>query len=220
MIELAIIFMILVVLLGIGFSMLHLSNNHSVTAPDRSSSTFADTHFTPTQMYLDHASGTGIAINEAAQTICIIQSATQPPHFVHFTELAASFILRNGEVIHATLRTHPQEYAALANDLQDQLSTKSESKLSTSTENTRNQKIELCLTMLGQESSIQTINFLDMETKEEGIMFTKAMASTKHWHHLLSDLIQQANGVKASSESAQPPHRQAQDQDSAALIAD
>ncbi|WP_454063078.1 hypothetical protein [Candidatus Nitrospira salsa] len=210
MIELVIIFIILVVLLGIGFSILHLSKNSSVTAPDPTSSTFADSHFTPTQMYLDHASGTGIAINESTQTVCVIQSATRPPHFVHFTELAASFILKNGEIIHTTLRTHPQEYAAMANDLQGQLRTKAESMPSTSTGNTQNQKIELGIALLGQESSIHMIDFLDMETKEEGIMFTKAMASTKHWHHLLSDLIQEANGVKASSESVQPPHRHAQ----------
>ncbi|GJL66449.1 MAG: hypothetical protein NPIRA05_14200 [Nitrospirales bacterium] len=216
MIELVIIFMTLTVLLGIGFSLLHLSKNQSQTAPGPPSSTFADTHFTPTQMYLDHASGTGIAINESTQTICVIQSATQPPRFVHFTELVASCIRKNGETIHSTLRTHPQGYAAMANDLQGQLGTKAESTQSNSTGNTRNQKIELCIAMLGQESSIYIINFLDMETKEGGVMATKAMASTTHWHRLLSDLIQQANGSKASSEPLPPQHPQ----DTAALVAD
>jgi len=218
MIELVIIFIIIVVMLGIGFSMLHLSKTQTYAAPAPSSSTFAETSFTPTQMYLDHVGGTGIAVNESTHTICVIQSTAQPPHFSRFTELTASFILKNGEVMHTTLRTHPQEYADMANALQVQLQTRTEPLPPTPIGHTKNQKIELCLALFGQESSIHVINFLDMETKEEGIIFNKAMTSTKHWHHLLSDLIQQANGVKTRSESGQSPDRHSQD--TAALVAD
>ncbi|GJL55773.1 MAG: hypothetical protein NPIRA02_29050 [Nitrospirales bacterium] len=217
MIEFGIIFLIIVVMLGAGFSLLHLSNNQPSSEPAVPSSTFAETQFTPTQMYLDHAGQHGIALNESTRTICVIHSSTRPPQLLQFTELAGSFILKNGTVIHSTLRTQPQEYAMLANTLQEQIGAVNAAEPPNARDNTNNQKVELCLVTLDQEHSIHRITFLDMETKEEGILFNKAMASTKHWHHLLSDLIQQANAVETQAEFS--PSSQNQSQDSTMLVA-
>ncbi|WP_447968854.1 hypothetical protein [Nitrospira sp. M1] len=198
-------------MLGVGFSLLHLSNKQPSSPPSLPASTFAETQFTPTQMYLDQAGQHGIALNESTRTICVIHSTTHPPQLLQFTELAGSFILKNGTIIQSTLRTHPQEYAVRANTLQEQMGAINPVKAPISSSNTHNQKVELCVATLEQELSIHRISFLDMETKEGGILFNKAMASTKHWHHLLSDLIQQANDVKTQPESVQSPLGQSQD---------
>jgi hypothetical protein len=44
-----------------------------------------------------------------------------------------------------------------------------------------------------QENPIHIVNFLDMETKEGGILFEKAISTAKHWQYVLEGLILQAD---------------------------
>ncbi len=195
MIELNIIFIVTVLILGVSLGLLQHRKTVGPDAPPPAA--FANTNFTPTQMYMDNTGGSGIALNDSTKTICVIQSSTLPPRFIHFTDLIAVFMLKNGVIIHKTLRTLPQEYATIAQESQSKLPVTPESS-SNPSPNDQTQKIDLCLAMQDQENPNHLVNFLDMDTKEDGILFNKAMVSAKHWYQLLSDLIQQANGVKTS----------------------
>ena len=203
MIELAIVFVVIVVILGMGIVLSLLGKTTPPQAP--APSTFANTNFTPTQMYLNNAGGTGIALNETSKTLCVMQSSTLPPQLVHFTDLVAAFVLKNDSIIHKTLRRHPKEIAIIAKGFQSKLTAGSgQESMTPPSSGDQTQKIDLCLIIHAQESQLHIVNFLDMDTKEKGILFNKAMVSAKHWYQLLSDLIQQANGQETPQDSSPP----------------
>ena len=198
MIELGIIFIMIVALLVVGLILLSLGNSsRSQTLP---STTFEDSNFTPTQMYLDNAGGVGIALNESTKTLCMIQSSTLPPRLLHFTDIVASFVLKNNSIIHKTLRSNPKEFAIMAKEMQGRLALGAGQDSTHPNPKDQTQKIDLHLVIHDQEHPIHTVNFLDMDAKEGGVIYEKAMVSAKHWHHLMSDLIQQANTKYVDSE--------------------
>ena len=45
------------------------------------------------------------------------------------------------------------------------------------------QKIDLCLVINDKDDPIHLINFLDMDAKEGGVIYDKALNNVKHWHH-------------------------------------
>lgn len=204
MIEFAIIFIMIVIILVVGYSLLHLGISSQQKVP--TSSAFESTSFTPTQMYLDNAGGTGLALNESSKTICLIQSSTLPPQTLDYTDLVASFLVKNGVVLQQTLREKPQNMAELAKKSQEQLETRSGRVEITPSPEDQTQQIDLHLVIHDQERPNHVINFLDMDAKEGGVIYKKAMASAKHWHHLTSDLIQQANAHQPSPDHL--PQRQ------------
>ncbi len=215
MIELGIIFIIVTVVLILGFSLLHL--NKTASSNDSQTKKFANTDFIPTQMFLDTTSDTGIAINESSKSLCLIQSSTLPPQFVHFSDIVASFVMKNDDILQKTLRTAPQEVADLAKEARKKIGNDDEngwgSPTSDSQADSQAQKINLTIVIQHQSNPIYTVNFLDMDTKEDGIIYGKALVSAKHWHHLVSDLINQANTWNQTSETSNiqkpnqsPPH--------------
>lgn len=56
-----------------------------------------------------------------------------------------------------------------------------------------NQRIDLVATVLDEIHPYHVVNFLDMETKVGGIIFEKALTTSKHWHYVLDGLILQAD---------------------------
>ena len=56
-----------------------------------------------------------------------------------------------------------------------------------------NQRIDVLAVIHDQDDPFHVVNFLDMETKEGGILFEKAMSTATHWHYVLDGLILQAD---------------------------
>ena len=200
MLEFGITFIIVIVVLLTGYSLLHLGKTASSNGAQNQ--TFGNTDFIPTQMFLDNTSGTGVAINEASKSLCLIQSSTLPPQFVHFSDLVASFLIKNEGIVQKTLRTAPQEVGDIAKEAQQKIGNSHEQGSGSPPSNTQSQKIDLTIVIQHQDNPIHTVTFLDMDTKEDGIIYNKAMVSAKHWHHLVSDLIHQANGGGHTSENS------------------
>ncbi len=197
MLEIGIFFIVTVGIIVVGFTLLQLGHSSSKTS---SPGTFANTDFIPTQMYLDNTGFAGIALNESSKTICVIQSPTHPPQLFYFTDLIATFVIQNEAIIQKTLRTFPKEIAAVAKEVQDKIGTGKVEAVDSSPPEDQIQKIDLYVVIKDQECPIHIINFFNMKTKDNGIIYNKAMVSVKHWHHLLSDLIQVLNGANEASE--------------------
>ena len=56
-----------------------------------------------------------------------------------------------------------------------------------------NQRIDLIVLINDEHDPLHIVNFLDMETKEGGILYEKALGTARHWHDVLNDLILQAD---------------------------
>ena len=155
-------------------------------------------------MYLDNGGSGGIAINEGTKQVCLMKSAESPPRYLSCTELLASGILINGVFLGQTTRTNPKE---IIDVVQGKLKEILAAEASEPSANNPSQKIDLCLVINDTDDPIHLINFLDMDAKEGGVIYDKAMNNVEHWHHLLSEFINQAdNQMISTTYDAKLPH--------------
>ena len=150
------------------------------------------TNFIPSQMYMGNDGLGGIAVNERTHQICLFTSPTISPRILPITDLLGSSIIKNGEVLGEGKRTHPQEMVLFIKELHPQKKSLIK-RLHMGSSNNSNQRIDLLVVTHDQEEPILVVNFLDMETKEGGILFEKAMSTAMHWHYVLDGLILQAD---------------------------
>ena len=194
--ELAIVFALLLIVVIVGVLLLQLGAPFTKTMSESSSVGSQD--FIPSQMYLDNGGSGGIAINEGTKKLCLMKSAEAPPRYLFFTELLASGVLKNGVFLDQTTRTNPTDIIEVIRELEGSLKATLSTEAHDPSQRNRTQKIDLCLVINDKEDPIQLINFLDMDAKEGGVIYDKALNNVKHWHHLLSELINQADNQALS----------------------
>ena len=190
----ALIFALILIVLLFGVLLLHLGAPSRKNTSD--SSNVGTQDFLPSQMYLDNGGSGGIAINEGTKKVCLMKSAEAPPRYLSSTELLASGILKNGVFLGQTTRTNPKE---IIDDVQGKLKEILATEASEPSPNNQSQKIDLCLVINDTDDPIHLINFLDMDAKEGGVIYDKALNNVKHWHHLLSEIINQADNQMISN---------------------
>jgi len=186
------LFLTLVVMITIGglFFILGLSpksNNSSKKAIE-------GTDFIPSQMYMGNEGRGGLAVNERTHKICLFTSPTSAPRILPSTDLIGALLVKNGEILGEGKRTHPKEVVTFANELNLQKESLIKS-FHMGWASGGNQRIDLLVVVHDQDDPILAINFLDMETKEGGLLFEKAMSTATHWHYVLDGLILEADGL-------------------------
>ena len=152
------------------------------------------TDFTPSQMFMGKDSLSGLAVNEHTHQICLFESPTFPPRVLPIIDLIGSYLINNGEVLGEGKRSYPEEILTFSNEIQG---TKEDLIKSLHIESPHgpNQRIDLVVLVHNQDNPIHIVNFLDMETKEGGILFEKAISTAKHWQYVLEGLILQADQI-------------------------
>ncbi len=144
--------------------------------------------FIPTQMYRGTDGAGGLALNEETSQTCLLKNASSPPRLVPLGDLVGIVLMKNGEMIRQRFRTRPKSLQLFVKAVQDQIqplmNPESHSKGDSS-----NQRIDLILAIHDEADPLHIVNFIDMETKEGGILFEKAMGNGKHWYYLLDGLI-------------------------------
>ena len=150
--------------------------------------------FIPTQMYLGADGMGGLAINEQTYQICLLQQASTPPRLFSVKDLMGAFLVLNGEMLGQGLRTKPLHIRRFAQSLTLQVDSLIR-QLCPHPPSTRrsNQRIDLIVAVHDQNHCLHVVNFLDMDTKEGGILYEKALGTAKHWHSLLDGLILKAD---------------------------
>jgi len=163
--------------------------------PDPSTQTQAtrvpDLDFIPTQMYRGTDGMSGLAVNEQTNQICLFKNPNRPPRLFSLGDLIGTFLVKNGEIIGQGLRTRPKTIQGFVKALQSQVISLINSSMPESRDS--NQRIDLIVGVYDPEDPLYVITFLDMETKEGGILFEKAMSTGNHWHYLLDGLILKAD---------------------------
>ena len=144
--------------------------------------------FIPTQMYRGTDGAGGLAVNEETYQTCLLKDASTPPRLVPLGDLVGLVLVKNGEMIRQRFRTRPKSLQLFVQAVQDRIQPLI-SPENNSGGDTSNQRIDLILAIHDEEDPLHIINFLDMETKEGGILFEKAMGNAKHWYYLLDGLI-------------------------------
>lgn len=150
------------------------------------------TNFLPSQMYMGTDGLSGLAINERTRQICLLKPPPSAPHLLPITDLIGSSFIKNGELCGEGKRAYPKEIVTFSSQLQRKKEALIKS-LHIAAAHGSNQRIDILMVTHDQDDPFHIVNFLDMETKEGGILFEKAMSTATHWHYVLDGLILQAD---------------------------
>ncbi len=149
-------------------------------------------NFIPSQMFMGTDGQNGLAVNERTQNICLITSPSSSPRLLSTNDLIGSYLIKNGDLLGEGKRSNPQELVIFLNEVQRQKDSLIAS-LHMEAAHGSTQRIDLLVVVHDQEDPLHVVNFLDMETKEGGILFEKALSAATHWHHVLDGLILEAD---------------------------
>ena len=195
------LFLALLVMITIGGLFLILS--HSPAPQHASAKKIDGTDFLPSQMYMGGDSLGGLAVNERTRQICLLKSSTSPPELFPINDLVGSYLVKNGEIIGEGKRNHPKETVIFLQGLHRQKESLI-TNLHMEASSEGRQRIDLLVMVRDLNDPILVVNFLDMETKEGGILFEKALSTATHWHYVLDGLILEADHLtKTPSEATQ-----------------
>ncbi len=153
------------------------------------------TSFIPSQMFLSPDGNSGLAVNEQSHQICLLGKPSRPPQILPISKLIGSVLVKNGEILGEGKRSQPKEIVQFLRELQRTEESIIRELHPPSPQGT-NQRVDLLILIHHEINPIHVVNFLDMDTKEGGILFEKAMGAAKHWHYVLDGLILQADFQK------------------------
>ena len=159
-----------------------------------SAQTIEGTDFIPSQMFMGKDNLGGLAVNEHTHQICLFTEPSAPPRLLCLTDLIGSYLIKNGEVLGEGKRSYPEEILTFLHEIHGSTEDLIKS-LHIESSQKSNQRIDLLVFVHDQDNPIHVVNFLDMETKEGGILFEKAISTAKHWQYVLEELILQADQI-------------------------
>jgi hypothetical protein len=192
--DFALMFVVLLVCLAFGAIMLTVSMGPP-KENKKEESRIQGTSFIPSQMFMSTEGHGGIAVNEHNLNICLLQTPTAPPRLLHISNLVGSFLVKNGAVHNETLRTAPKSLISFQKLMHPNAERLIKS-WQTSSSQKDNQRIDLMVWIHDEDEPFHVVNFLNMETKEGGILFEKSLDTATHWHKVLKGLIHQADQLQ------------------------
>ena len=188
--DFTLMFAVLLVCFALGAIVLTLSLNPSVT--NQEENRIQGTSFIPSQMFMNNDGLGGIAVNDKTLQFCLLKNPECPPRMLHISHLVGSFLVRNGEILGEGKRTGPKALISFQKIMHSHVKKLVRSSQASSSQ-PGNQRIDLLVLIHDEDDPLHTINFLDMETKEGGILYEKALGTANHWHNVLDGLILQAD---------------------------
>jgi hypothetical protein len=188
--DFTLMFVVLLVCLALGAIVLTLSLSPAVK--NQKENQIQGTSFIPSQMFMSNDGLGGIAVNDKTLKICLLHTPTAPPRVLHISSLVGSFLVKNGEILEETLRTGPQSLISFQKIMHSNAERLIKS-WQTSPSQKDNQRIDLIVWIHDEDDPFHVVNFLNMETKEGGILYEKSVGTATHWHNVLDGLILQAD---------------------------
>lgn len=161
------------------------------------------TNFIPSQLFISQDGLAGLAVNDQTLRICLLKHQPTPPRLLPITDLVGTFLVKNGEILGEGLRTGPKALLSFQKVMHSNVERLIKSWQATSSLKD-NQRIDLIVLIHDDHDPLHVVNFLDMETKEGGILYEKALGTATHWHYVLDGLILQADQhARPQTESVQ-----------------
>jgi len=188
--DVTLIFFVFLVCIVLGAIVLTLSMSPS--GKHEQEKPIQGTNFLPSQMFMSNDGLGGIAVNDQTLRICLLNNPAIPPRLLPITGMVGTFLVKNGEILGEGLRTHPKSLLSFQKVMHSNVERLIKSWQTTSS-NKGNQRIDLIVLIQDEQDPLHVVNFLDMETKEGGILYEKALGTAKHWQYVLDGLILQAD---------------------------
>lgn len=161
--------------------------------------------FNPTQQFIGNDGHSGIAIDEDRKKVCLIThlygNNMVNTEVLSYQDLISSEVFEDEKTITSTSRSS-QIGGALVGGIAFGGVGAIIGGLSGKTTSTQKPKrIDLRITVNRTASPIHDVNFMNIETEREGIIYTVALQQARHWHGLISILIRQADEEYSPSRS-------------------
>jgi hypothetical protein len=150
------------------------------------------TNFIPSQMFMSNDGLCGLAVNDQKLRLCLLKNPEIPPQLLPISGLVGSFLVKNGEILGERLRTGPNALITFQTVMHSNVKRLISSWQTTASPHD-NQRIDLIVLTHDESDPLHVVNFLDMETKEGGILYEKALSTATHWHAMLNELILHAD---------------------------
>ncbi len=188
--DFTVVFLILVGVIGLGaiFMILHSKPPEKALPQEK----IEGTNFIPSQMFMGSDGLSGIAVNEQQQTVCLLGLPSATPRILSSTQLVGSLVVKNSEILEQGVRSVPEDLPKWFEQQQRSLQ-RHINQLNHDPTGRSNQRIDLIAILHDPEDPFHTVNTLDMDTKEGGILFEKALGTARHWHAILDGLLLQAD---------------------------
>lgn len=181
---------VIIIIAGLFLILSQASGQHQASAKQ-----IEGTSFIPSQMFMGSDGLGGLAVNEHTLQICLLGSPSHATRILPITQLLGTFLIHNGEILGEGKRNQPKEMVMFLNDLRHKKESLIKSLHIGGWSSAGNERIDLLVVVHDQDDPILVVNFLDMETKEGGILFEKSMSTARHWHNVLDGIILQADQI-------------------------
>jgi hypothetical protein len=188
--DIILMYVVCVVCLVLGAIVLTLSINPS--GKKEHEKPIHGTSFVPSQIVMSNDGLGGIAVDDRSLQICLLKNTGTPPRLLPLTGLVGAFLIKNGEIIGEGLRTFPHALLSFQHIMHSNVERLIKSWQTTSTPKD-NQRIDLIVLVHDEHDPLHVVNLLDMETKNGGILYEKALGAARHWQSVLEGLILQAD---------------------------
>jgi hypothetical protein len=188
--DVTLMFFVFLVCTVVGAIVLTLSLSPS--GKKKQEDTIEGTSFMPSQMFMSNDGLGGIAVNDQTLRICLLKNSEIPPRLFPISDLVGTFLVKNREILEEGLRTNPKSLLSFQKVMHSNVERLIKSWQTTSSPKD-NQRIDLIVLIHDEHDPLHVVNFLDMETKEGGILYEKALGTATHWHSVLNGLILHAD---------------------------
>jgi hypothetical protein len=151
--------------------------------------------FSATQKVMGSDGSTGLAIDEQRKKICLIDHRLQSitNRVFLYKDLLSSEIFEDDATVTKTVRSS-QLGAVLIGGLALGGVGAVIGGLSGKTQTSgKVRKVDLRLTVNDTNNPLHDINFINLETKKDGILYKLAIQQARHWHGLIEVLIKRAD---------------------------
>ena len=163
--------------------------------------------FNATQKFMGNDGGSGIAIDEERKKVCLIKFRSNDAVMgvCSYRDLISSELFEDGNTVTSTSRSSQIGGALVGGIALGGVGAIIGGLSGKTTSTQKPKRVDLRVTVNRTDSPIHDVNFMDIETSKDGIIYTVAMQQARHWHGLISVLIRRADDEESASRSNAAP---------------
>ena len=152
-------------------------------------------NFSLTQKIMGNNGNTGLAIDEERKKICLINSEPTDVTLrtITYRDVLASEIFADGETVQKTARASQIGGVLIGGLALGGVGAIIGGLSGTSRASKKVKTVDLRITINDTKRPLHDINFMDLETDKNGIVYKLAMDNARHWHGLIAILIKIAD---------------------------
>ncbi len=152
------------------------------------------TEFNATQKYLNLASESGIAVDEASNKLCFFEKKNESlqPYIYSYNQLVECELVEDGDTVTKTSRASQLGGALVGGLIAGGVGTIVGGLSGKRKSLQKVRRVDLKIIVNDTRKPVHILNFFDYETEKGSIQYQNVMAKANHWYGLISVYIKRA----------------------------